>query len=133
MGSLHHAHATTMGRVRKEIQDSSETLAVLAARYPINPKTVWPWKHAGRLEDATSGPRSPRSTVLAPEEEQAICEFRCLTRFSVDDVYISRKPHLPALSRSNLHRCAGAAWTEPLGAQRQPPARRGEKKAVQGL
>ena len=40
MGSLHHAHATTTVRVRKDIQDSSATIAVLATRYHINPKTV---------------------------------------------------------------------------------------------
>ncbi len=105
MGSLHHAHATTTVRVRKEIQDSSATIAVLAARYHINPKTVWHWKHAGRVEDAQSGPRFPRSSVRAPEEEQVIGEFRRLTRFALDDLYISLKPYMPALSRSNLHRC----------------------------
>jgi len=43
--------------------------------------------------------------VLAPEEEHVIGEFRRLTRFALDDVYISLKPHIPALTRSNLHRC----------------------------
>lgn len=105
MGNLHHANATTTVRVRKEIQHSSATIATLAARYHINPKTVLHWKHANRLEDAKSGPRAPRSTVLTPEEEQVICEFRRLTQFALDDVYISLKPHMPALSRSNLHRC----------------------------
>ena len=57
MGSLHHAHATTTVRVRKDKQNPSATLAFLAARSHINPKTVWHWKHAGRAEDAKSGPR----------------------------------------------------------------------------
>jgi IS30 family transposase len=47
----------------------------------------------------------PHSTVLSAEEEQVICEFRRLTRFSLDDVYITFRDKIPALSRSNLYRC----------------------------
>ncbi len=36
----HIAHANTKPRVRKEIQKSNETIAVLAKRYNLNPKTV---------------------------------------------------------------------------------------------
>jgi len=34
-----------------------------------------------------------------------VCEFRRITKFALDDVYICLKPHIPTLSRSNLHRC----------------------------
>ena len=43
--------------------------------------------------------------VLTPEEEQIICEFRRLTRFALDDVFVSLKDSITALTRSNLHRC----------------------------
>jgi len=63
------------------------------------------WKKAGRVTDKKSGPSHPHSTSLSLEEEQVICEFRRLTRFSLDDVYISLRDKIPALSRSNLYRC----------------------------
>ena len=47
MGHIHHANARTTVRVRKEIQNSTESIAQLAERYAINPKTVLYWKHAG--------------------------------------------------------------------------------------
>lgn len=105
MGSIHHANAKTTARIRKEIQESPESIAVLAKRLSLNPKTVSKWRNAGRVEDHKSGPASPRSRALSEAEERIICEFRRLTRFSLDDVYISLKDKIPALSRSNLHRC----------------------------
>lgn len=82
MGHLYHANAKTMARIRKEIQDSPETIARLAHRLSLNPKTVQYWKPATRVTDKRSGPQHPQSTVLTPEEEQVICEFRRLTRFA---------------------------------------------------
>jgi hypothetical protein len=40
MVSLPHANARTTPRIRKEIQDSEESIATLAARLSLNPKTV---------------------------------------------------------------------------------------------
>lgn len=105
MGHIHHANARTTARVRQEIQNSEESIAALAERYGINPKTVLYWKHAGRVTDKKSGPTKPRSTVLTEEEEQIICEFRRISKFSLDDVFVSLKDKIPALTRSNLHRC----------------------------
>ena len=105
MGSLHHANARTTARIRKEIQDSKETIAALAERYHVNFKTILRWKNADSIEDGKSGPKEPRSTVLTEAEEQVICEFRKITRFSLDDVYVSLRDNIPTLTRSNLHRC----------------------------
>ena len=105
MGNIYHANAKTTIRIRKEIQTSKETITQLAQRLSLNPKTVSYWKHAGRVTDKKSGPSNPHSLVLSPEQEQVICEFRRLTRFSLDDVYISLRDKIPALSRSNLYRC----------------------------
>ncbi len=38
-------------------------------------------------------------------QEPVICEFRRQTKFSLDNVFISLKARIPALTRSNLHRC----------------------------
>jgi len=85
-------------------------------RLSLNPKTVMYWKNAGRVTDKLSGPSHPHSTSLSLEEEQVICEFRRMTRFSLDDVYICLRGKIPALSRSNLYRCFVRA-----GINRLPP------------
>lgn len=82
MGNLYHANAKTTARIRKEIQDSSETIIRLAHRLSLNPKTVRYWKQANRVTDTRSGPQHLQSTVLTPEEEQLMCEFRRQTRFA---------------------------------------------------
>ncbi len=105
MGSLHHANAKTTTAVRTEIQNSEESIAALAARLSLNPKTVMKWKHAARVEDGGSGPRQPRSKSLTPEQEAIVCQFRRLTRLGLDDVFAALKDNIPALTRSNLHRC----------------------------
>ncbi len=105
MGHVYPAHAKTTARIRKDIQDSSETIARLAHRLSLNPKTVQYWKQANRVTDKRSGPQHPRSTVLTPEEEQIMCEFRRLTRFALDDVFVSLRDTITSLTRSNLYRC----------------------------
>jgi Integrase core domain len=104
MVSTYHANATTTARVREEIRQSKESIATLADRYCLNPKTVMKWRHADGCEDKRSGPQQPKS-ALSELEQQVICEFRRKTRLSLDDVYIALKDQIPALTRSNLHRC----------------------------
>lgn len=127
MGSLHHANATTTVKIRKEIRNSEQSVAVLAERYHINPKTVLKWKHAETPEDKKSGPTRPRSTVLSEMEESVICEFRRQTKFSLDDVFISLKPQIPALTRSNLHRCLVRHGLNRLPKEENIPARKKQK------
>jgi hypothetical protein len=55
MGQLLHGSARTTAAVRRAIQHSQESLATLAERYHLNPKTVAKWKkrtHA-RCPDGT--------------------------------------------------------------------------------
>ena len=40
MGNIQHANAKITPRIRKEIQESKETIAELAVRLSLNPKTV---------------------------------------------------------------------------------------------
>jgi len=51
MGNIQHANAKTTPRIRKEIQESEETISELAIRLSLNPKTVTKWKNAGRTTD----------------------------------------------------------------------------------
>lgn len=129
MGNIHHANATTTARIRKEIQVSDETVAQLSARFSLNPKTVLYWRHAGRVTDKKSGPTTPRSTVLSAHEEQVICEFRRITRFSLDDVFISLKAQIPTLTRSNLHRCLKRHGLNRLPVEAKTPTEKKKFKA----
>ena len=104
MASLLHANATTTPRIRKEIHDSQESLVKTAARLGINPKTVAYWRNAGRIEDKKSGPKVRRS-ALTELEQAAICTVRRSTQLPLDDLLIAFKSSIPALTRSNLHRC----------------------------
>ena len=63
MGDIQHANAKTTPRIRKEIQESNETIAELAARLSLNPKTVTKRKNAEGITDKKSGPTIPKSTV----------------------------------------------------------------------
>lgn len=51
-----HGRATTTPVIRKEIQESKETIAKLAKRYNINPKTVIKWKNRTTTKDQKAGP-----------------------------------------------------------------------------
>jgi len=104
MGNILHANAKTTPRIRKEIQESTESAAVLAKRYNLNIKTVYKWQRALRIEDNPSGPITIRSSLSATEQ-QIVCEFRRVSKLPLDDVLMALKDKIPALTRSNLHRC----------------------------
>jgi transposase-like protein len=104
MGQVLHKRATTTQRIRAEIQQSEESIAVLAKRLCLNPKTVMKWRKRDTVEDSPMGSKSLR-TVLTRQDEEIICAFRSKTLLPLDDCYIALKDQIPLLSRSNLHRC----------------------------
>ena len=105
MGQVLHGSATTTATVRRAIQNSQESLKVLAARYGINPKTVAKWRKRQSVSDLPTGPRQPRSSVLSLEEEAIIVAFRRHTLLPLDDCLYALQPTIPRLTRSSLHRC----------------------------
>lgn len=104
MGNILHSNAKTTVAVRKEIQNSKESNAKLAKKYSLNIKTVIKWRKRDKVEDKRSGPLKPKS-ALSDTEQSIICEFRRITKFSLDDCFICLKDKIPLLSRSNLYRC----------------------------
>ena len=74
-------------------------------RYGISPTTVQKWRKRATTADAQMGPKEPRSTVLAPEEEAIIVAFRRHTLLPLDDCLYGLQPTIPHLTRSSLHRC----------------------------
>ncbi len=109
MGEILHDSAQTTETVRRAIQQSQESLRVLARRYAINPKTVAKWKKRNSVADLPKGPRQPHSTVLSSEEEAIIIAFRKHTLLPLDDCLYVLQAILPHLTRSSLHRCIAAS------------------------
>jgi transposase InsO family protein len=105
MGQVLHGSARTTAAVRRAIHHSQESLNTLAKRYDINPKTVAKWKKRNFVHDAPMGPKEPRSTVLAPEQEAMCVAFRRHTLLPLDDCLYALQSSLPNLTRSSLHRC----------------------------
>jgi transposase len=104
MGEILHGSAKTTPKIRKEIFESKESVAKLAKKYNLNPKTILKWKHRANFSDRRSGPSKPKS-VLSEKEQAIICEFKRVTRFSLDDIFFALKDKIPTLSRSNIYRC----------------------------
>ncbi|OFV99716.1 MAG: transposase [Acidobacteria bacterium RIFCSPLOWO2_12_FULL_54_10] len=105
MGQILHRCARTTEALRRAIQDSQESIAALAARYGLNPKTVHKWKRRKFTHDAAMGPKAARSTVLTSEEEAIVVAFRKMTLLPLDDCLYALQSSIPALTRSALHRC----------------------------
>ena len=105
MGQILHKCARTTEALRRSIQDSKESIAALAKRYDLNPKTVHKWKRRKHLHDVPMGPKEPRSTVLTMEEEAIAVAFRQMTLLPLDDCLYTLQSSIPRLTRSALHRC----------------------------
>jgi hypothetical protein len=105
MGQLLHGSARTTAAVRRAIQQSQESLAKLAARYDLNPKTIAKWKKRASVHDAPMGPQQPHSPVLTKEEEALIVTFRRHPLLPLDDCLYAWQATIPPLTRSALHRC----------------------------
>jgi transposase InsO family protein len=105
MGQLLHGSARTTAAVRRANQHSQESLAKLAKRYDLNPKTVAKWKKRSHVDDAPMGPKQCHSTVLTLEDEALVVAFRRHTLLPLDDCLYALQATLPHLTRSALHRC----------------------------
>src|SRR5215212_9315639 len=105
LGQVLHGSARTTAAVRRAIQHRQESLRVLARRHGLNPKTVAKWKKRPSVQDERTGPKEPRSTVLALEEEAIIVAFRRHTLLPLDDCLYALQATIPHLTRSSLHRC----------------------------
>jgi transposase InsO family protein len=105
MGQLLHGCATTTEATRRAIQNSQESLRVLAKKYGVNPKTVAKWKKREVVADSPMGPKLIKSTVLTGEEEAVVVAFRKHTLLPLDDCLYALQESIPNLTRSSLHRC----------------------------
>ena len=72
MGNILHLNAKTTIRIRKEIQESKESVLKLAKKYNLNPKTIQKWKHRVNLEDNKSGAKKVKSVLSDLEEKRKL-------------------------------------------------------------
>ena len=115
MGQVLHNSATTTQTVRPAIQNSQESLITLAKRYGINQKTVEKWKKLTSVDDLTTGPKNPRSSVLSPEDEAAIVAFRKRTLLPLDDCLYTLQPSILILhARRYTATCSGMIFHDCL-------------------
>lgn len=105
MGQVLHGSASTTAAIRRAIQNSQESLRVLAKRHGVNPKTVAKWRRRSSTADMRPGPKDAHSTVLSIEEEAMIVAFRKHTLLPLDDCLYALQASIPHLTRSSLHRC----------------------------
>lgn len=105
MGQVLHGSASTTAAVRRAIQNSQESLRVLAKRHGINPKTVAKWRSRSSTTDVRPGPKDAHSSVLSIEEEAIVVAFRKHTLLPLDDCLYALQATIPHLTRSSLHRC----------------------------
>ena len=105
MGQRRHGSARTTAAVRRTIQQSQDSLAKLAKRDEVHPKTVAKWKTRAHVQDAPMGPKPCHSPVLTLEEEALIVALRRHTLLPRDDCRYAWHATRPHLTRSARHRC----------------------------
>jgi hypothetical protein len=105
MGQVLHGSARTTAAVRRAIHQSQESLAKLATRDNLSPKTVAKWKKRSHIDDVPMGPIQCHSTVLTREEEAHVVAFRRHALLPLDDCLYALQATLPHLTRSALQRC----------------------------
>lgn len=105
MGQILHRTATTTHATRAKIQASKASLRELAEHYNINPKTAQKWKNRDFVEDLKCGSKPGQGSVLTDIDQAIIVETRRKTLLPLDDLFDLLLPLIPALTRSNLHRC----------------------------
>ena len=63
MSTILHPNATTTPKIREEIHHSKESIAKLAEKYNLNPKTIIKWKERTDFSDKRSGAIKPKSVL----------------------------------------------------------------------
>ena len=105
MGQILDDCARTTAAGRWAIQNSQESMMILATRNTINPKTVLKWKKRKTDEDSPMGPKESSSAVLTKPAEALIVAFRKHTLLPLDDCLHALQEFIPGRSCSLLHRC----------------------------
>lgn len=90
--------------LRREIQNSRESIRVLARRHHISPATVHKWRKRTTTIELPRGPKRGEHLAVPPHIERALILFRQQTLLPLDDCFHALRVSVPTLSRSTLHR-----------------------------
>ena len=104
MGQVLHGCARTTEAVRREIQNSKESVKALSERLGLNYKTVLKWKSRDFVHDMPMGPKNPHSTVLTREEEAVCVAFRKHSLLPLDDCLFALREQIRTF---RARRCIG--------------------------
>ena len=101
MGQILHGCARTTEAVRREIQNSKESVKELSERLGLNYKTVLKWKSRDFVHDMPMGPKDPHSTVLTRELAIFTLILQRFARRKVSCICSSRSTARASLHTSN--------------------------------
>ena len=100
-----HKNARTTPAIRAEIAASTDSVAVLAARYHVGEGTIRRWRTREVFTDA-SHTAHRLQTTLTPAQEAIVVELRKTLLLPLDDLLAITREFLCAdVSRSGLDRC----------------------------
>jgi len=99
-----HKNAKTTLAIRKEIQESSDSIADLAKRFSLSPRTVKKWRSRNFTTDVSSRPHKLQ-TKLSESEEWRICFERKQFKKSMYDITDTLLPELPSVNDMQVYRC----------------------------
>lgn len=99
-----HKNAKTNYLIRKDIQNSNETITELSKKYKLSRQTIRKWKTRESLEDASSRPFTIR-TVLTTEQEDLILFERKKYKKSIEEIYLTLEETIPNLYPMKVYRC----------------------------
>lgn len=99
-----HKNAKTTPVIRKEIQESKESIYKLAKKYNLTYKTVKKWRDRDDLKDKSSKPKK-LSVSLSGAEEALICFERKQYKKTIEDIFFSLEHEIRNLYPMKIYRC----------------------------
>jgi len=100
-----HKNARTTPAIRREIRESTESVAALAERYHLTKPTVRKWRDREDVADKSHRPHHMHTT-LSPVQEEIVVLLRRILLLHLDDLRVVVREFInPNVSRSGLSRC----------------------------
>ncbi len=99
-----HKNAKTTPAIRKEIQESKESIYKLAKKYNLTYPTVKKWRDRSNLNDKSSKPKK-LSTDLSDKDEALICFERKQYKKTIEDIFFTLEHEIKNLYPMKIYRC----------------------------
>lgn len=100
---MEHRNAKTNRHLRKLIQTSGKSIRRLADELCLSPTTIWKWKHAGRVDNHSTRPKTIHYR-LTKLEERILVKVRRHLRLPAPECVGLVKPYIPRLTPSTAYR-----------------------------